>query len=316
MKGSSGDRMAYTKRLFVLALIFSTILMLNGQAYGDTEPNGAASEQIKDSDPCVSLTGPTIFLICDKEKPKQNPVSRFMYFVPLLSPTSVDIITSPDNEQQSEIISSRIFSDSNSFHVCCEFKIYGRGFYKNIFDSTEMIKRNTENLEQGKPLKDILDYIKFEGDGFGSIDITGKIDGQAAIVTEVAVHFNGRGQGSPVTIGLYSIEPVNGEYKYENRYDRIVARVNTLIFKRSEDIPRMGIKIASINKEDQPARILGDIKGWIANFFIKPLEVDKQGNDAMLDLGLALFKKAATFTFPKSHNLKEDAKDNKISAGS
>jgi len=44
----------------------------------------------------------------------------------------------------------------------------------------------------------------------------------------------------------------------------------------------------------------------IANFFIKPLEVDRLGNDTMLDFGYALLKQKPEFTFPKAKNIKEN----------
>jgi hypothetical protein len=182
----------------------------------------------------------------------------------------------------------------------------GKGSHKNTFDSAEMIKRNTRDLKEGEPLRNILGHIKFEGEGYGRIDVTGKIAGSTEIVTKTNVYFNNRWPKSPVTIGLYSVKPVDGEYKYENRYNEIIARVNTLTFKRSEEIPKMGIRIASLRSAEGSDGIWGSIKGAIANLFIKPLEVDKVGNDAMLDLGYALLKKKPTFTFPKAKNLKEE----------
>jgi len=38
--------------------------------------------------------------------------------------------------------------------------------------------------------------------------------------------------------------------------------------------------------------------------FIKPVEVEKIGNDTMLDFGYVLPKERPTFTFPKAKNLK------------
>ena len=117
--------------------------------------------------------------------------------------------------------------------------------------------------------------------------------------------FKAKDQKSPVTIGLYSVKPIDGQYKYENRYDEIIARVNTLTFKKTEEIPKMGIEIASIHKKTEDENFWGTIKGLIANFFIKPLEVDKLGNDTMLNFGYAIFKQEPAFTFPKAKNIKE-----------
>ena len=66
----------------------------------------------------------------------------------------------------------------------------------------------------------MLDYIKFDGEGFGRLEIKGAMTGSTPTVTEVAMQFNARGHKSPVTIGLYDIKPKDGQYKYENRSNR------------------------------------------------------------------------------------------------
>jgi hypothetical protein len=119
------------------------------------------------------------------------------------------------------------------------------------------------------------------------------------------MQYNANGHKSPVTIGLYDIKPKNGEYKYENRSNESVVRVNSLVFKKTEQAPRMGITIASIAKEGNSAGLFGWIKGAIANMFIEPIKVTKHGNNTMLEFGEALFQKNATFTFPKAKNIKE-----------
>jgi hypothetical protein len=43
----------------------------------------------------------------------------------------------------------------------------------------------------------------------------------------------------------------------------------------------------------------------VVNLFIKPVRVDKRGNDTMLDFGQALAKQENVFTFPKAANLKD-----------
>jgi hypothetical protein len=69
----------------------------------------------------------------------------------------------------------------------------------------------------------------------------------------------------------------------------------------------MGIKLASVSKDEKTNGYWGHIKGMIANLFIKPLEVEKIGNDSMLDFGYALLKERPAFTFPKAKNIKETA---------
>ena len=268
--------------------------------------NGTEFIQVEGSSKYDGPSGPTVFLDCSKERAKKNPTPSFMYFVPLISPTLVDSETSINNQQQAALVSCKRKLDSKSFYVSCKFQMQGKGFLKNTFDSTEMIERNIEDLQEGEPLANILDYIKFEGEGYGRIEVKGKVVDSTEIVTKVNIHFNDRWRKSPVTIGLYSVKPVNGEYKYENRYNKMIARVNTLTFGRGGKKPKMGIKIASLTDNGESNGIWGNIKGAIANLFIEPLEVNKAGNDAMLDFGYALFKEDPVFTFPKAQNLKEE----------
>lgn len=250
----------------------------------------------------TASSGPTVILKSDKVLKNLTP--DFMYFVPLISPTLVYSETSKGNGQKSGLISCKRNSTSKSFYASGEFQMQGSGFHNNKFDSAGMIARNTKGLKKGKPLKNILGYIKFDGEGYGQIEIKGKLKGEKATATEVKVHFNGRGETSPVTVGLYSVKPVNGKYKYENRYNEIVARVNTLTFGKSTNKPLMGIKVAAVYAEGSKPGFWGKLKGALANLIIKPLEVDKLGNDTMLDFGCALFEEKETFTFPKAKNLR------------
>jgi hypothetical protein len=251
------------------------------------------------------VNGPTILLSYSEENLKINPVSSLMYFVPLTSQTLVDRETSANNEQQTSIISYKKKVTSGSFHVTCEFKIWGKGFHKNIFDSAGMIKANTDKLKMGESLTNMLDYIKSEGDGSGRIEVIGTMAGSVPTVTEVDLQFNARGLRSPVIVGLYDVKPKDGQYKYENRSNKVVVRVNELIFKKS-DRPRMGMKIASINKTEKSDTLMGSITGLIANLFISPTEVDKLGNDTMLDFGYTLLKQEPAFTFPKARKIRTD----------
>jgi hypothetical protein len=249
--------------------------------------------------------GPTMIMSYSKKKFEKNPIASFMYFVPLIAPTLVDNISSVNNTQQLGIISHKMKVKSKSFYVACEFEVLGNGFHINTFDPVGMIAAHTDELKKGETLTNMLDYIKIDGDGFGVIKVKGRISGSNMTVTEVNMQFNARGHKSPVTIGLYDIKPKDGDYKYENRSNEIVARVNTLIFKKTEQIPKMGIEVASIAKKGKSAGFFGSIKGAIANLFIKPPKVDKLGNTTMLEFGYALLQKNSTFTFPKAKNIKE-----------
>jgi hypothetical protein len=276
-------------------------LVCGGYAAPTRNPTKDESWQISETD----SNGPTMIMSYSKEKFNKNPIASFMYFVPLIAPTFVDNISSVNNEQQVGIISHKIKVNSKSFHVICEFEVLGSGFHMNTFDPAGMIAAHTDELKKGETLTNMLDYIKFDGDGYGIIEVKGRITGSAKTVTEVSMQFNARGHKSPVTIGLYDVKPKDGEYKYENRSNQIVARVNTLVFEKTEQTPRMGIKVASIAKEGKPAGFFGIIKGAIANLFIKPPKVDKLGNTTMLEFGDALLQKKPAFTFPKAENIKE-----------
>ena len=294
--------------LFAFTLV--SIFLLTHCVGSNSASNGGISVQSKqtatDGNNIVADgNGPTFIMSYRKEKFVKNPIESFMYFVPLIAPTLVDNISSVNNDQQVGIISHDIKVDSKSFQVACEFEILGNGFHMNTFDPNGMIEAHTDDLKKGETLTHMLDYIKVEGDGYGIIEAKGTIAGSTYTVTEVDMQFNARGHKSPVTIGLYDVKPKDGEYKYENRSNEIVARVNTLVFEKTEQTPRMGIKVASIAKEGKPAGFFGIIKGAIANLFIKPPKVDKLGNTTMLEFGDALLQKKPAFTFPKAENIKE-----------
>lgn len=292
--------------LFVIAVVCILLLMTCAAISSETNSNISINESVTDGNDAIDdSNGPTILLSYNKEMVEKNPIFSFAYFIPLISPALVDREISVNNEQQVGIILSKRKVKSKSFYVACEFKMMGKGFHKNTFDSAGMIARNTSDLKEGEPLTNMLDYINFEGEGVGLIEVKGTITGSTQTVTEVDVCFNSKGHKSPVTIGLYSVKPQDGQYKYENRYNEIVARVNTLSFKKTEDIPKMGIEIASVRKKTDAENLWGSIKGLIANFFIKPLEVDKLGNDSMLNFGYSILKQEPVFTFPKAKNIKQ-----------
>ncbi|MGA2172206.1 MAG: hypothetical protein ABSG82_04225 [Sedimentisphaerales bacterium] len=271
-----------------------------------SDPNGFADSP--GGEPAASVdevNGPTVTLNYDIQTSVKTPITSFMYFVPLISPTLVEMEIDGNNQQQTRIVSYKRSVTPNSFHVICEFEMAGKGFYKNTFDAAEVIAICADGLKKGVPMTNVLDYIKFEGEGLGSVEVRGTISGSTETVTEVDVHFNLKGRKSPVTIGLYSIAPEDGKYKYENRYNEIIARVATLTFKKCEGEPRMGVKVVSINKATNPNGFMGRIKGVIANWFIEPPRVSKIGNDTMLNFGYALMKEKPAFTFPRAKNLKK-----------
>ncbi len=299
-------------RLIALcAVTFICIFLLTPCVGISSDSNGSISDHSGASvasghDAARDGIGPTMIMSYSKEKFVKNPIASFAYFIPLIAPTRVDSISSVNNEQQVGIISHKILVDSKSFHMACEFEILGMGFHMNTFDSAGMIAAYTDESKKGKTMTNMLDYIKFDGDGFGMIEVKGTITGSTRIVTEVNIQFNGRGHKSPVTIGLYDIKPRDGEYSYENRSNKVVARVNTLSFKKTtETAPRMGIKVASISDLGGSEGFFSGLKGAIANIIIKPPAVTKLGNTTMLEFGYALLQKNTAFTFPKAKNIKE-----------
>lgn len=251
------------------------------------------------------VNGPTITMSYREENFAKNPIASFMYFIPLLSVSPVDDVASPNNDQQVGIVSHNIDLRSKSFELICEFVILGSGFYQVTFDPAGIIATQTEKFKKGERLENMLDYIKVDGGGYGIIEVKGRITGSARIVTNVNIKFNARGNESNLTIGLYDVQPKDGEYEYENRSNEKVARVNELSFEKTEQTPRMGIKIASIAGEKQSAGFFGKIKGMLANFFIKPPKVTMLGNTTMLEFGKALLQKRSVFTFPKAKNIRE-----------
>jgi hypothetical protein len=298
-------------RLIALfAVTFICLLFMTPCVRLSSDPNDSISEHRDQSvadgnNIAEDGDGPTMIMSYNKNRYVKNPIASFMYFVPLIAPTRVDNISSVNNTQQMGIISHEIKVDSRSFYVACEFEVLGNGFHMNTFDPVGMIAAHTDEIKKRETMTNILDYIKFDGEGFGVIKVKGTIIRSTKIVTEVDMQFNPRGHKSHVTIGLYDIKPKEGEYKYENRSNEIVARVNSLTFKKTEQTPRMGIEIASIAKKSKSAGFFGSIKGAIANLFIKPPKVDQLGNSTMLEFGYALLQKNSMFTFPKAKNIKE-----------
>lgn len=292
--------------LAILMTVVATVIFgCQAKSQGGTAPrdgmvkNVAAAAQTDNE-------GPTVLLNYSQETPKKNSIRSFLYFIPLVSPVPVGRQIGPDNHQQAGIISYEKKVTSRSFHVICEFEMSGDGFCKFNFDPTGMIaERVTEAKKaKGETLANVLDYINFEGEGYGVIRIKGTVANAVETVTEVGFEFNGKGHKSPVTIGLYELKYKDGQYRYENKSDNIVARVNSLTFKKGEN-PRMGITVASISRKSDGDGLIGQIKAAVANLFIKPVRIDPVGNEAMLKFGYALAVQKPAFTFPKADNMKE-----------
>ncbi len=278
-----------------------------GNVHAEGASSAASGEDAATPDVSKDITGPTVHLSYSRDTAEKNPISAFMYFVPLIAATPVELDTSADNDEEVGFISYKRKSRAKSFEVFCDFEIVGTGTHTYTFDHAKMIEVHTSELEGKETLTHVLDYIKCDGDGFGRIEVEGTIKNSIETVTEVRIQFNARSGKSPVTIGLYDINPKDGDYTYENRSKETIARVNTLVFRRSDEIPRMGLSVASIAKAAGSEGFLARVSGKIANLFIKPPKIDQLGQETMLDFGDSIRKRDPEFTFPFTEKLKVEA---------
>ena len=249
--------------------------------------------------------GPTLQLDFTPGRSNSSPVASFMYFVPLISPEPVCSVTSPGSTQRVQLFSPKRRSNGNSFVATCEFQISGEGCHQNQFDLRPQIRRHERKLKEGGSMRRELDYIMVDGHGTGAMEVEGTISNGVEVVTEVRLRFNAHGNASPVSIGLCDIHYVEGQFK---RFKELVARVNTLTFRRQPGPPKMEVTVASVKKKGAGNGIWENFKGGLTgtavNLLIDPLTVTRIGHQAMLDFGQALIAGAPAFTFPQARNLR------------
>lgn len=271
-------------------LLLSVLLlaMLNGVPAGAEDTNG-----------------PTIHLHYGTAKAAANPVADFMYFVPLISPAPVCSTTTPGCTQAVRVISSKRHALGDTFTETCEMELDGCGGQRNVFDLTPNIRRHESQLQNGGSLLRQLKSIDVQGAGAITVEVKGAVTNDVATVNEVRLHFNAHGRASPVSIDLCDIHGANGGFQPTNE---ILARVNTLIFRRKSGPPTMEISLASVKNKEAGNGFWANLKGGMAakaaNMLIKPLKIEAAGEEAMLDFGQALASGAPTFTFPYAHNLR------------
>jgi hypothetical protein len=250
-------------------------------------------------------TGPTLELAYGSSNAPANAISEFMYFVPLISPEPVSVFTNAGNTQCARILSFHCETNGVSFRAVCEFEFTGQGSQQNKFDHTSLIQQREQSLKAGTAITHHLDAINVEGPGSGSVEIKGTLEGGQRVVNEVRMRFNQHRQTSPVTIDLSDICYRDGKVQSENK---IVARVNSLLFERKPGTPKMEVTLASIKKKDASNSLwqnfIGGIKGVTANLFLPPLTIEAEGHQAMLDFGQALATEKSKFTFPHAVRLK------------
>jgi hypothetical protein len=297
------------KKIFVSIVVICILLgckkkpSSDGSAAQQTTTSGF-NETVVQAQKDTGDKGPTVYLFDKNGGYPDNTLSDFMYFVPLVSPVPISAVTSQNNTQGGHILTYESGQTKDSFYVACEFRMEGEGFYLNEFDDDAMVEWNIKSIDNKKVLKNILDYIKFEGEGYGEIEAKGTTSGSAMMVEKVEVRFNARGAESPVTVGLYDVDTSKKTDGHYRQYNKKVARIMTLTFNRSEAVPKLELKISAVGKDEESLGTWAHIKGFLGNFFIEPIEIDKLGNNTMLEFGLSLYKKNATFTFPKAKNLK------------
>lgn len=253
-------------------------------------------------------SGPTLQLDYGHGEPHDNPISKFMYFVPLISPEPVSVFTNAGNTQCARVLSFDCRTNGQTFAATCEFEFTGAGAQQNVFDHAHNIQKHRQELQAGGLLKRQLGSINVTGVGSGSVEIKGAFTNGQQIVNLVQMRFNRQGNASPVTINLEDIACHNGAVQLENE---MVARVNSLTFRRANGTPKMEVSLASLKRKDAGnglwSNFVGSLKGATVNLFLPPLTVEPEGQQAMLDFGLALAMEKPTFTFPPASRLKGTA---------
>jgi len=105
---------------------------------------------------------------------------------------------------------------------------------------------------------------------------------------------------------LCDIRYLNGGFRQVNE---IVARVNTLTFRREPGTPKMEVTVASVKNEGAGnglfQNLTAGLKGVAANLLIDPLPIETLGNRTMLEFGQALTSGATSFTFPHAARLSQ-----------
>jgi len=259
-------------------------------------------------------TGPTIRLDYGRDQSPGNPVASFMYFVPLISPEPVSSTTSPGSTQAARVLSAKRKSTAGSFVVTCEFEFTGSGSQQSLLDLAPTIRRQEGQLRAGGSTGRQLSSITVNGPGSGTVEVEGTISNSVETVSEVRLRFNAHGKTSPVSIALCGIGYREGEFR---RLNEIIARVNTLTFRRKPGPPKMEVTVASVKSKGAGnglwQNLTGSIKGLAVNLLIDPLTVEAIGHRAMLDFGGALTSGAATFTFPRATNLISNSSTSSLS---
>lgn len=247
-----------------------------------------------------SLSGPTVLLSYDDTTAIRNPIETFMYFIPLTSPVRVYIEKSEPNGQKAWITSYQLRKRKDTFRLRCEFTIAGDGYYINVFNHQDIIAYNTSFLSKPTTITN-LDYMRFEGNGYGALEIEGYLDGNTPAISRLSIDFSEEKTRSPVMIGLYSIEPEGEEYEYDKRSHFVKARVDSIIFQNPTPgtPPKMQLKLSTYGSENSADGFASSIKAIIANLLVEPIYVNPAGNKALLEFAKAIYLKQDHYVFPE-----------------
>ncbi len=249
--------------------------------------------------------GPTLQFDYGCGTAHSNSVSKFMYFVPLVSPELISLCTNAGNSQSVRVVSFVNRTKGKTFHAVCEFEFTGDGSLQDVFDNSPAIQNHDKELKAGEVLPHQIRFIGVDGTGSGTLEIDGALTNGVPATSEVRMIFNSRGHTSPVNIDLVDIVYHDGAIHYQNE---MVARVNTLTFHQQCTDPCMEVTLDSLKRADAPdsrwQNFLGAVKGFAANAFLPPIKITTEGNQTMMDFGQALAAQKPSFTFPFAERLK------------
>lgn len=260
-----------------------------------------------------ALVGPTL-QIEYTEKGQGNNVDAFMYFIPLIMPTTVDVYTDPNTTLNARIISRTSEETATEFTTTCFFQVCGKGVYEAMAEPNEIIAFSSKGEHKDKILRNLLRSIRVDGPMRGSLVVSGSIKDNRRQVDTLDIRFDLDGK-SPVAVHLFEIKPIDGAYHYENRCNEQIARINALTFTRGKTPPLMDAEVSSIAKAEENEGFLASLKAMVANWFLPPVQITPIGNQTMMDFGTALDLTQTAFTFPHAENLRQNIKTLLAKAG-
>lgn len=254
---------------------------------------------------CEPSVGPVLYLDYARREQYDNKVEAFMYFVPLISPTGVQIEIDPKTKFSAGVI-NRAFqvTGKNTFKLICDFDVYGTGWYRVVYTSKEMIDFVRQRHPNEKHLTKLLDWIQVDGPCQGQIIVLGRKQQQDVIIEQMTISFVRGETKSPVKTCIYDLPCVNDHYDYAYRSNVLIARVNALTFRRTETSPRMSVQIGSVVSENASEGWFSAFSAILANFLLPAQPVSVIGNQTMLQFGKALYFGEPEFVFPEAQTIR------------